>query len=341
VFPPLHVSNCFISVELSHCTTSNDRMGCGASSAAAADAAAPQRALGRRAEIGNEYTLGQKLGEGAFATTHQAVRKCDGLNVAIKKIERNHKKFDLDLIEAEIKVMRQVTHERCIRLLDVVEDSSCLHLVEEVAAGGELFDRIVSAGHLTEKHTAHMIREVLEGLAHIHSVGAIHRDLKPENLLLMSNNASDEGYLEIKIADFGLAFSSTGLGHDLHTFCGTPDYLAPEMIEKARKHSNDEYDAKVRWGTEGNSCATSLLSYLVCSALQEARKQSRHSETPRSWGIYAYTQVDVWAVGVICYVMIAGYPPFGDRCVLRSLSLLRLYEVLTQWVSPKNPFTLA
>ena len=74
-----------------------------------------------------------------------------------------------------------------------------------------------------------MIREVLEGLAHMHSQGAIHRDLKPENLLLMSANRGEEGYLEIKIADFGLSYVGDK-GRSLKTICGTPDYIAPEVL---------------------------------------------------------------------------------------------------------------
>ena len=88
-----------------------------------------------------------------------------------------------------------------------------------------------------------MIREVLEGLAHMHSQGAIHRDLKPENLLLMSANRGEEGYLEIKIADFGLSYVDDK-GRSLKAICGTPDYIAPEMITCARG-GNETYDAKV------------------------------------------------------------------------------------------------
>ena len=181
-------------------------MGCGASSSSSSSTLpSGEGPLGRKGHVQDEYTFGQVLGEGAFATARLAVRKSDGEEVAIKTLMRNHDSFDLHVLRAEIAVMRAVKHERCIRLNDVIEDQDSVHVVEEVAHGGELFDRICDKGHLTEKEAAFLIGQVLDGLTHMHQAGAIHRDLKPENLLLMSNNSESTDYLNIKIADFGMS----------------------------------------------------------------------------------------------------------------------------------------
>lgn len=243
-------------------------MGCGASTSAVEGGGS----LGRKENVRDEYDLGTVLGQGSFATARLAVRKMDGKQVAIKTLMRNHESFDKQMLKAEITVMRAVTHERCICLLDVLEDQQSVHLVEEVASGGELFDRICNmpSGHLTEKDAAFLIGQVLEGLAHMHAVGAIHRDLKPENLLLMSSNKEHKDYLSLKIADFGMSalMGNPALGgHSMTTVCGTPDYLAPEM------------------------CAIVLKT--------SAKGKGNYDE-----------KVDVWAIGVILYVMICGFPPF-------------------------------
>lgn len=190
-------------------------MGCGASSSAPIGSpenpdgagCGARGPLGRLVALENEYVLGQQLGEGAFASARLAERKSDNCKVAIKTLKRNHRLFDVNMLANEIQVMRAVDHPRCIRLLDVTEDKHSVHLVEEVASGGELFDRITNmpAGHLTEKDAAYLIGQVLEGIAHMHQVGAVHRDLKPENLLLMSSDQKSEQFLHIKIADFGLS----------------------------------------------------------------------------------------------------------------------------------------
>ena len=178
----------------------------------------------------------------------------------------------MKVLKAEIAVMRAVTHERCIRLIDVFEDKHSVHLIEEVAMGGELFDRICEMpdSHLTEQHAAFLVTQVLEGLAHMHSVGAIHRDLKPENLLLMSSKKDDPGYMLVKIADFGLSTLINGhiQGHSLQTVCGTPEYMAPEMIQLlGRKPHKEEYNDKVV-----------CLGSRTCSAAVEFRVGKRARE---------------------------------------------------------------
>jgi serine/threonine protein kinase len=73
------------------------------------------------------------------------------------------------------------------------------------ATGGELFDRILDLGHFSEKDAAKIVRQVIEGIEHMHSVGAVHRDLKPENLLMLSGDKASPEYNMVKIADFGLS----------------------------------------------------------------------------------------------------------------------------------------
>ena len=127
-------------------------MGC-ASSSSASQLGSASGNFGRKGHVEDEYALEQELGEGAFASVSAAVRKADGAQVAIKTLDRKHELFQGSDVENEITIMRAVEHPTCIRLLDVVEDEGSVHLVEELATGGELFNRIIE-GHLTEKHAA-------------------------------------------------------------------------------------------------------------------------------------------------------------------------------------------
>jgi len=96
--------------------------------------------------------------------------------------------------------------------------------VLELLAGGELFDRIVEKEHYSEKEAADTIRPVVDAIRYCHSLGIIHRDLKPENLLYLTT----EDNSIIKVTDFGLArFVENELAT---TACGTPNYVAPEII---------------------------------------------------------------------------------------------------------------
>jgi len=87
----------------------------------------------------------------------------------------------------------------------VREDATAVHLVEELASGGELFDRIIELERFSEKDAVHLIHQVIDGMQYLHTHGVIHRDLKPENLLMVGRNPGTEEYLMLKIADFGLS----------------------------------------------------------------------------------------------------------------------------------------
>ena len=111
-----------------------------------------------------------------------------------------------------------------VKIFEIFDEDDCIYLVLELLAGGELFDRIVEKEHYSEKEAADTIRPIVDAIRYCHSLGIIHRDLKPENLLYLTT----EDNSIIKVTDFGLArFVENELAT---TACGTPNYVAPEII---------------------------------------------------------------------------------------------------------------
>lgn len=100
-----------------------------------------------------------------------------------------------------------------------------MFLVMELLSGGELFDRIVEKESYSEKEASDTIRPIVDALRYCHGIGVIHRDLKPENLLYLN----DEEGASLKITDFGVA-RFMQQQEQATTACGTPNYLAPEVI---------------------------------------------------------------------------------------------------------------
>jgi tRNA A-37 threonylcarbamoyl transferase component Bud32 len=170
------------------------------------------------------YNLGKELGRGGFSIVYEGIRKEDNTKFAVKVIAKNQSEDELSLLRREIDIMKKLKHEHIISLSDYFEDNETIYLILELAVGGELFDQIISRGSYSERDAAGIILQILEATTYMHEKGIAHRDLKPENLLV-----TGEGYDVIKISDFGL---SKDFGtENLKTSCGTPDYVAPEVLK--------------------------------------------------------------------------------------------------------------
>jgi len=140
----------------------------------------------------------------------------------LKKKEQTDE--ELKLLQREIDIMRKLKHQNIIALFEVFDEKDFIYLVMELVTGGELFDQIVSRGTYSEADAATIIRQILEAVEYMHENGIAHRDLKPENLLC--SGPSNE---VIKVTDFGL--SKDFATASLRTSCGTPDYVAPEVLK--------------------------------------------------------------------------------------------------------------
>jgi serine/threonine protein kinase len=167
------------------------------------------------------------LGSGNFATVKKCTNKSTKQLYAVKIIDKN-KVEDMEDIEREVEIMGQINHPNIVKLIEVFDEPSKkkMNLVMELVTGGELFDKIVEKGNYSEKDAAHVINTLCGALEYLHARGIVHRDLKPENILLASK--ADDA--PIKVADFGLA-RMIKKGDMMKTACGTPGYVAPEVLQ--------------------------------------------------------------------------------------------------------------
>lgn len=174
------------------------------------------------------YDLGRQLGQGTFAKVYYARSISTNQGVAIKVIDKDKvlKVGLIDQIKREISVMRLVRHPNIIELYEVMATKTKIYFVMEYAKGGELFNK-VAKGKLKEDVARKYFRQLIDAVDFCHSRGVYHRDIKPENLLL------DE-HEDLKVSDFGLSALAESKHQDglLHTTCGTPAYVAPEVINR-------------------------------------------------------------------------------------------------------------
>ncbi|KAL6967795.1 CBL-interacting serine/threonine-protein kinase 14 [Sarracenia purpurea var. burkii] len=175
-----------------------------------------------------KYELGKLLGYGAFAKVYHARNIATGHSVAIKVISKN-KIAGTNLmsnVKREIFIMRRLRHPNIVKLFEVLATKTKIYFVMEFVKGGELFAK-VSKGRFTEDVSRKYFQQLISAVGYCHSRGVFHRDLKPENLLLDENG-------DLKVSDFGLSAVTDQIRHDglLHTLCGTPAYVAPEILAK-------------------------------------------------------------------------------------------------------------
>ncbi|XP_041103102.1 serine/threonine-protein kinase H1-like [Polyodon spathula] len=212
------------------------------------------------------YDIKALIGRGSFSRVVRVEHKATKQPFAIKMIETKAKE-GREVCESELSVLRRVSHCNIIQLIEVLESQERVYMVMELATGGELFDRIIAKGSFTERDATQVLQMVLDGVKYLHSLGISHRDLKPENLLYYHPGTDSK----ILVTDFGLANSGNKGGDwSMRTTCGTPEYIAPEI----------------------------LLRKPYTSA------------------------VDMWALGVITYILLSGSMPFEDE------NRTRLYRMI-------------
>ncbi|XP_071951404.1 serine/threonine-protein kinase DCLK1-like [Antedon mediterranea] len=202
-----------------------------------------------------KYRIGRIIGDGNFAVVKECTDRSTGEEFALKIIDKKKCKGKEKMIESEVNVLRNVKHPNIIQLLDEYDAPNELYLLMELVKGGDLFDAISMATKYTERDASCMVHNLASAINYLHSLNIVHRDIKPENLLVCEHK---DGTKSLKLGDFGLA---TFVMKPLTTVCGTPTYVAPEII------------LETGYGTE----------------------------------------VDVWAAGVITYILLCGFPPFRSE----------------------------
>ena len=186
----------------------------------------------------NAYDFKHTLGTGAFGVVKLAVCHEDGSSWAIKCVDqKNMSPTDLEGLKEEISILGSLEHPNIVHLREVYHQATQSYLIMEPMFGGELFDRVVKKQSYTESEACDAIVATAKAIQYCHSKGIVHRDLKPENLLY----ASDKDDARLAVADFGLAKRVLSLDELMVAACGTPGYVAPEVLEQKGYDARADY----------------------------------------------------------------------------------------------------
>jgi aurora kinase len=182
------------------------------------------------------FEIGKPLGKGKFGRVYLARERANGFVCALKVLHKSELQQGRveKQVQREIEIQSNLRHPNILKLYGHFHDSKRIFLILEFAGQGELYKHLQKARRFPEKRAAQYIAQMASALRYIHRKHIIHRDIKPENILLGLHG-------EIKLSDFG--WSVHAPGNRRTTYCGTLDYLPPEMI--VPRTPGKSYDDKV------------------------------------------------------------------------------------------------
>lgn len=228
----------------------------------------------RHKKLCEKYDMRACIGEGSGCAVYTVESKDNGRLYACKWL--NKVDHDPKSLLKEIEMLKKLDHPNIVRLFDVLEDDAALYLILELCQGGDLCDKITTAGHLSEQDARIVMRQILDALAFCHANKVVHRDVKPENFLLTTQ---DPACLTLKLADFGVSTAirpaniMSSQSREWPSFCvgahegaGSMPYMAPEMFS----------DLSSTDGVRSMKC-------------------------------------DLWSAGALLFVALSGQYPFGDK----------------------------
>ena len=178
------------------------------------------------------YMVGKVIGVGSYGKVRAAWHRLTGGKVAIKTYDKS-KLTDpahWKRVHSEIKIMEQTSHPRIARMFEAIETPKRMHLIMECLDGGNLCTFVKAKKRLSEDESRGIFFQVVQAVEYLHSYGISHRDIKLENILF-------DGDRNIKLIDFGFS-TVCQHGKRLKVFCGTPSYMAPEIVRRT------EYEGK-------------------------------------------------------------------------------------------------
>ena len=217
------------------------------------------------------YIVGRKLGKGGFAVCFEGISNKDSKKYALKVVKAKvEQKKMMEKFRTELQIHAKMQHPNIVEFLRAFTHDNHTYVILELCTNGNLTDMVKARGCLSLPEVRRFMIQICGGVRYMHKRSVIHRDLKMGNIFLDSR-------MNLQIGDFGLAAVMADEHDRRTTLCGTPNYIAPEILSKSASRGHDN-------------------------------------------------KVDTWAIGVICYAMLVGTPPFQSKSQQEIYAKLRTLE---------------
>jgi len=265
------------------------------------DERAPERSLTLAVSCTNrnletDYELREELGSGSIGKVYRAIERTTDKAFAAKIISTRQFAFERsfsasDLLQ-EARMLRNVSHPAIVTVRDAYSEDASFAIIMQFVEGGDLFDRIVKRKKYPERDARDVMSHLLSALAYLHARGIAHRDIKPENILLRTAKSD----VDVLLTDFGLAKGTAVGPHGCRTFCGTPQYLAPEVMER---QNEDDLALGGYDGAAADIWSVGVVLFVLLSGTQPANSKVENKWTTCSFNESVWSYVSEEAKDVI------------------------------------------
>jgi serine/threonine protein kinase len=240
-----------------------------------------------RPSFASKYKLGSVVGKGAFSKVHSCQRreKKDAPSSAVKVID-NHGMSEKHLLamEREIAALKKASHPNVLQLHSDFREGDVTHLVTELLSGGSVLDWMVTQYPPPTDAILHRLtNELASALQHCHELGIVHRDIKPDNIV-MNSAASDA---PLKLVDFGMC-QVLSKGQTLVQYCGTPDFMAPEVLENKVIEMRDRRTGDSEYSIGADMWSFGVTVYILCTGFHPfpfRHQDGQAMRTSECWGM--------------------------------------------------------
>ncbi|KMQ97735.1 serine threonine-protein kinase chk2 [Lasius niger] len=241
------------------------------------------------------YALGRKLGAGACGEVRLLFTKDGSKRFAVKIIQMNNLSNENNrfnnpsYIKNEVEILKRLRHPCIIQMENIYDTPTTMYIILELMEGGELFDKIKSKSKLSEPCAKLIFYQVVLAVHYLHKQGITHRDLKPENILLKDDSDSPL----VKVSDFGLS-KLVDAKTMMKTFCGTPMYVAPEILANLGRGSYTKQVDVWSLGVILYVCLSGVVPFNVQNVTLEQQIRRGRYEFPSSrFGHVSYDAIEL------------------------------------------------
>ena len=220
----------------------------------------------------NFYKYGRLIGQGAFGKVNIGLNVLAGRVVAIKSFNKAKLTLNCENMKKilyETNLMQKLNHPNITKILEMFEDDKFIFIIMEYINGGNLFSFVKKRRKLPEKIAKILYKQIILGIKHIHSKNIVHRDIKLENILIDLNNT-------VKICDFGIGVILDSENQLLYDQCGTPMYMAPEILLSSKKKGYKGFPVDI-WSS-GIALYIMLSGTLPFNIKKDEKSKEKNSE---------------------------------------------------------------